>query len=305
MGMLRTQFPDLYLEDALPFLEKVIEEEYEQYPSVAEKILNTQDMPYGIAQHTQQSALSPLVETGEGSEIPQDKVYPGYSTTFKSAKFAAMISVSQEMLDHEKVQSLVKLPRKLSRSAHTTVETKTASVFNNAFSTTLSDGKVLCATDHPLLAPGAGTGSNALATPADLSITSLKDMITVFHKQVDTAGNKLMISPKWLLVPQELSFLAHELVKSAFLPEGSYNNVNSVNTLYSIEPIVWQYLTDADAFFLCGDKMDHELHMFWDKRFEVKSAMDFKTDSALTRGLLRFAYGASDWRGVVGTPGAP
>lgn len=304
--LLRSHLPDLYLEDALPFIEQVIEEAHEGFPYVSEKVFNVRDMSNGIVQHTQVSALSPAAEVGEAAEIPQDKVYPGYSTTFKSKKYGLMLATSQEAIDHERFDSISKNPRKMGRAMASTREIEAAKIFNNGFSTNGSDGVPLFSTAHPLLAPGAGTSSNKLAVDADLSTTSLKDMITVFRKQLDTAGNKIMIDPKYLMVPQELEYLAFEIVKSAFLPEGNYNNVNSVGPegLYKIEPICWQYLTDTDAFFLMAQPEDTELYWFWDKMPEVKTQYEFKTDVALTRMLARFTVGYSDWRGVVGTTGA-
>lgn len=304
--LFRQNLPDLYLEDALPFIEHVIEEAHASYPFVSEKIFNMRDMQHGISQHTQVSSLSAAAEVGEGAEIPQDRVYQGYSTTFKSKKYGVLLATSQESIDHEKYDSISKNPAKMGRAMASTREIECAKVFNNGFASNGSDGVPLFSTAHPLLAPGAGTSANRLAVDADLSVTSLKDMITLYRKQLDTAGNKLMIQPKFLLVPQELEYLAHELVKSAFLPEGSLNNVNSVGPegLYSIEPICWQYLTDTDAFFLAGAPEDTELYFFWDKQPEVKTQMEFKTDTALTRMLARFTMGYSDWRGIVGTPGA-
>lgn len=304
--LLRSNLPDFNLETALPFIEHVIEESHEGYPFVSEKILNIRDMKYGISQHAQVSALSPAAEVGEGAEIPQDKIRQGYSTTFKSKKYGILLASSQESIDHDRFDTLSKNPAKMGRSMATTREIEAAKIFNNGFSATGSDGKALFATDHPLLAPGAGTSSNRLATDADLSVTSLKDMITVFKKQLDTAGNKLMIQPKYLLVPSELQYLAHELLKSVYLPEGSLNNVSSVGPegAFKMEPITWEFLTDADAFFLLAEPSETELYWFWDKRPEVKSSLEFKTDTALTRMLARFTVGYSDWRGVVGTPGA-
>jgi hypothetical protein len=302
----RSNLPDLYLEDALPFLEAVIEEKYESYPSVAEQIFNVRDMKNGIAQHSQVSSLFAASEVAEGAEIPQERVYQGYSTTYLARKFGILLATSQESIDDERFDSISKNAGKLGRAVRSAEEIDAASIFNNGFSTTGSDGKVLFATDHPLLSPGAGTSSNKLGTDADLSSTSLKDMITVFKKQLDTSGNKIMIKPKMLLVPSELEYLAYELLKSTYIPESPNNNLSSIgpNGLYSIEPVCWEYLTDADAFFLVGDKSDHELYQFWSKRPEIRQEMDFKTDVALTRILARWDVGYSDWRGVCGTTGA-
>ena len=131
-------------------------------------------------------------------------------------------------------------------------------------------------------------------------------MITVMKKQLDSAGNKIMIKPKILLVPSELEYSAYEILKSTYLADVSTNNLSSIgpNGRYIIEPMSWEYLTDSDAFFMLSDKMDHELHMFWAKRPEIRQEIDFKTDVALTRILARWDVGYSDWRGVCGTTGA-
>lgn len=303
--LFRGNLPDLYLEDALPFLENVIQENLEQYPYVSEKVFNMGTMKHGIAQHSQVSALSPASEVAEGAEIGQDKIYQGFSTTYKAKKYGVLLATTQESIDHEKWSVLSKNPQRMARSVASTRETVAASVFNNGFATNGSDGVPLFSTAHPLLAPGAGTSSNLLGTPADLSATSLKDLITVMRKQLDTAGNKVMIQPKTLLVPVELEFVAYELLRSTYLPDTPNNNLSSVGPsgLYKIEPLSWNYLTDTDAFFLIGQ--DHEMHWFWDKMPEVKTQMEFKSDIALTRILTRFVCGYSDWRGVAASAGAP
>lgn len=304
-NMLRSTLPDLYLADALPFIEKVIQEEYESYPLVSEMCFNVSDMKHGISQHTQVSSLPAAAAVGEAEEIPQSRLRPGYSKTFLAQKYGIILATSQEAIRDEKYDVISKNPRRLARAFATAQEIVAADIFNTAFSATGPDGKVLCATDHPLLTAGAGTSSNALGTPADLSITSLKDMLTLFQKQLDSAGNRIRIMPKKLLVPVELGYLAHELTKSIMLPEGSYNNVNSVGPqgMFQLEPVVWQYLTDADAFFVLGDQMDHELHFMWADRPEIATQEEFKSQVALTRMTGRWVAGYSDWRGVCGTQG--
>jgi hypothetical protein len=303
--LLQRNMPDFNLETALPFIEHIIEEEYEKFPSVSEKLFNVRDMKNGIVQHGQISSLGPAAEVGEAEEIPQERVYQGYSTTFLAKKYGLLLATSQEAIDHERFDSISKNPAKMGRAIASTKEIAAAAHFNNGFGTTGADGKVLFATDHPLLTPGASSSSNTLGTPADLDRTSLKDLITVMRKTLDTAGNKVMVKPKFLVVPPELEFVAYELVKSIYAPDTSYNNLSAIGPqgLYSLEPLVWDYLTDADSFFLVGDKADHDLYWFWDKHPEIKTQLEFKSDVALTRILTRFVSGYSDWRGVAGSPG--
>ena len=297
--------PELYLEDALPFIDHVLTETYEEYPKVSEVLFNVKDMPYGIAQTAQVSSLGAAAEVAEGEEIPQQRVYPGYSTTYKSKKYGLLLSTSQEVIDHEKWDSISKNPKRMARAMASTIEIVAANVLNTAFSTNGSDGVPMISASHPLLSPGAGLGSNIISSAADLSTTSIKDLLTVLRKTLDTSGNRIQIKAKNLVVPPELEFAAWEILKSVYLADSPNNNLSSIGPQsdYRITPVVWNYLTDADAFFLMGDKEDHEINLYYDKKPEVKSAMDFKTDTALTRMLCRFTVGYSDWRGIVGSAG--
>lgn len=298
--------PDLYLEDALPFIDHVLTETYDEYPKVSEVLMNVKNMPYGIAQTAQVSSLSAAGEVAEGEEIPQQRVYPGFSTTYKSKKYGLLLSTTQEVIDHEKYDSLSKNPRRMARAMASTIEIVSANVFNSGFGTNGSDGVPLFSASHPLLSPGAGLGSNLISVAADLSTTSIKDLLTVMRKTLDTSGNRIQIRAKQLVVPAELEFAAWEILKSVYLADSPNNNLSSIGPQsdYRIEPVVWNYLTDADAFFLLGAKDDHDINLYYDKKPEVKSAMDFKTDTALSRMLCRFTVGYGDWRGVVGSPGA-
>lgn len=305
---LRSNFSDLVLEDALPALEFICEDEFQSFAPRYEMIFNVKEMRTAIAQSSQVGSLQPAGVVGEAETIPLQKVYQGYDKTYTALKYGIMMASSQELIDDLEYDVLSSNPRKLTRAFMSTVEITAANIFNNAFSDTGPDGKVLFATDHPLLAPGAGTSSNKLAVAADLSMTSLKNMVTLLRSQVDTAGNKIMINPAKLIVAPDNEFLAHELLKSVMLPDSSNASVNSVNGLsaaqYKIEPIIWDYLSDGDAFFLSADKMDHMLCFYWRKRPELSTDFDFKTEVALTKLVGRFTVGYSDWRGIVGTEGA-
>jgi hypothetical protein len=305
-NLLRNNLPDLYLSTALPFIEKVIQEEFEEYPKVYEQVFNVGDMSNGIAQHTQVSSLSAAGIVGEAEEIPQSRIRQGYSKTYIAQKYGIMLATSQEAIDDEKYSVIAANPRRLARAMVSAQEISAAAVLNGGFSDTGPDGVSLFNTAHPSLVPGALNSSNRLAVAADLSITSLKDLITVYMKQLDTAGNRIMIKPTKLVVPQELSYLAYELTNSVMLPEGNQNNVNSVGPqgMLMLAPVTWQYLVDADAFYLVGDKSDHELHFMFAQRMEIATQEEFKTQVALTRCTARWVASYSDWRGICGSPGA-
>jgi phage major head subunit gpT-like protein len=188
-----------------------------------------------------------------------------------------------------------------------------AGVFNNAFTagaTAGPDGLALCHTAHTLPYPGAGTSSNRLAVDADLSQTSIQDMVTLMRKTRDGSGKKILVKPQFLAVPAELEFLATELLDATSKPQASTaNNVTEVNapnalrSRYGLEPVVLDYLTDADAWFLVAGKGSHKLFWYWRKQPQTSSDTEFKSDVALMKIKARWAVGFSDFRGICGTSG--
>lgn len=307
---LRSQLSDLFLSTALPWIDYVIQEEYKNFDPASQKIFNVKEMKNGIAQTTQVGSLEPAGAVGEGEEIQSQRLYQGFDKTYTALKYGVLMSISQESIDDQKFDVFSQNPRRFIRSMMSTQEIVAANIFNNGFSggDTGPDGVVLFSASHPLLAPGAGTASNTLGTAADLASSSLKALVTLMRGTVDSAGNKVMIQPRTLMVPKDNEFLAHELLKSQLLvnSDNSYvNAVNSVTGRYTIEPLVNDYLTDTDASFLLADPVDHNLNFYWAKRPEISDDSEFKTEVMLTKGIMRFAVGYSDWRGVVGTEGAP
>lgn len=306
MSNVRNNFPDLLLEDALPAIVKVIEEEYKEFPQVGPAIFNERSMSTSIAQTTQVSSLRAAQTVGEGQSIPMQQLYQGFDKTYTARKFGILMGVSQELLDDDAHRIMEKNPRRFARAFATAQEIECADIFNNAFSATGPDGKVLCATDHPALVPGVADQSNLLGTAADLSTTSMKAMIKLLRGTKDTAGNRIMIKPKHLLVSASDEFLAAEILESVLLPNSdnaAVNAINSIKALYGMSALVWDFLTDDDAFFVLGDKLDHELNWFWRKRPELATDEEFKSDVVLTKMTARWVAGYSDWRGIVGTPG--
>lgn len=307
--LLRSNLPDLFLEDALPSIDYIIQEEYEGFKPKFEQLFNVRNMKTSISQTTQVSSLVPASIVGEAESLPMQKIYQGYSKTYTARKFGILLATSQEAIDDEQYDVFNKNPRRLARSFMSAQEIDASSILNEAFSTVGPDGQSLCSVAHPLLAPGsASPGTNRLAVDSDLSMTSLKDMATLFRGQVDSAGNKISIDPKCLVVPKELEFTAIELLESVMLVDIANANVNALNSIKasrSMSPVVWDYLSDPDAWFLMADPIDHDINWYWRKQPSLDNEMEFKTEVALTKMSARWAVGFSDWRGITGTPGAP
>lgn len=309
--MNRAQFSDLVLEDALPVLEEVIQDTMEEFPMEHERILNVRSMDRGIIQHTQVSGIPAVGALGEGEEYPMDQMVQGFDKTYRALKYGVIMPITEELLEDNQHDEVFDRARHLGRAMREAERISASSIFNNAFTTAGPDGVSLCNTAHPLAYPGAGTSSNRLAADADLSLTSLEDLITVMRKTKDQSGKKVLVRPRNLIVPPELEFLSTELLDSTQKPQASTagslteeNAVNAVRSRYGLEPVVMDYLTDDDAWFLSADKGSHKLFWFWRKQPETSSDMEFKADVALMKIKSRWAVGFSDFRGVAGTTGA-
>lgn len=312
MGVMRReQFSDLTLEDALPVLEEVIQDTMEEFPMEHENILNVRTMDRGIVQHTQVSGIPAVGQVGEGTEYPMDQMVQGYDKTYRAVKYGVIVPITEELLDDNQYDEVFDRAVHLGRAMREAQRISAASIFNGAFTTAGPDGVALCHTAHPLAYPGAGTSSNRLAVDADLSLSSLEDLITVLRKTVDQSGKKVLVRPEHVIVPPELEFLATELLDSTSKPQAStasnlteVNAINSTRSRYGLKPTVMDYLTDEDAWFIAAGKGSHKLFWFWRKQPQTSSDHEFKSDVALMKIMARWAVGFSDFRGIAGTTGA-
>jgi len=309
--MRREQFTDIVLEDALPALEEVITDTLEEFPMEHEEVFNVRNMDRGITQHTGVTGIPAVGTVSEGEEYPQDRMYQGYDKTYRAVKYGVIVPITQELLDDNEHEEAFDRAEQMARAMREAERISAAGIFNNGFTDTGPDGVSLFNTAHPLAYPGAGTSSNRLAVDADLSLTSLEDMVTLMRKTQDQAGKKVLVRPRSLIVPPELEFLAHELLESESKPQAStagslteVNATNSMRTRYGLKPTVFDYLTDDDAWFLAAAKGSHKMFWYWRKSPSTSSDMEFKSDVALLKVTARWANGYSDFRGLAGTTGA-
>jgi hypothetical protein len=304
---LRNNFSDLVLEDALPALDFIVKDQFERFQPFYEKIFNVRDMRTSIAQSTQVSGFRPAAIVGESEEVPMQKRYQGFDKTYLAVKLGILCGQSQELIDDLEFDVMADNARQLTDAVMESIEIATADILNSGFATVGPDGQSLFSASHPLVAAGAGTDSNLLGVAADLSSTSMKSMINLMRAQKDMAGKKIHLKPKSLIVPKEEHFNAIEILQSEMIvntSNDSVNAVNSIKSLYGIEVVCNDYLTDADAFFVAADKANHKLMFYWRKKPELGTDYDFRTETALQKITARYAVGYSDWRGIVGTTGA-
>jgi hypothetical protein len=239
---------------------------------------------------------------GESSAIEYDTERQGYLQRYTHVVYALGFAITKEMFEDDLYDVVgERRARGLAFSMRQTKENIAANVYNRAFNSsyTFADGKELLATDHPNVA--GGTWANELATAADLSEAALEQACIDIMKYTNDRGLKIAVRPTKLIVPVDLWPDATKLLETQY-EVGTANN--TVSVIYKKFPLtVNHYLTDSDAWFLRTDVSDGM--KYFERRgdsFDMDN--DFDTENAKFKATARYSFGATDPRGLYGSPGA-
>lgn len=286
-----------------PGLRKIFFETYAEVPEQFSKVykVNTSKMAkeidYGLG------AFGDWTERSSGLDtVAYDTLSPGLEREYVHKAFTKGFMIERELYDDEQYRQINKFPAAMARAGRAFVEKEAASLLHGAFTTNGYDNKPLIANNHTLV-DSTGTGDN-LITGA-LSDTNLKLALQCMRETVDEAGNLINSSAKKLIVPPALEYEAKELINSTQKAGTTANDVNTIKG--ALEVVVYDYLGVAaggsdTAWFLIDPSLC-ELNFFWRIKPEFKWDEDFDTFVAKYRGYMRFSYGYSDWRGIVGSTG--
>lgn len=314
-----------------PKLRKIFYETYdeveEQYSKVFH-VLNSKkakETDYGLGAMSAWaefgSSTAAVTGTNDMPEVPYAVIPAGLERTYTHKEFAQGFIVERKFVDDEQYNVINKMPADLARAGRYKVEIDAATLFNNAFSkdiggtgvSAIYDGVALIDDAHPLLktdaaAPGLKSDGTALAAGKTsnkivgaLSDTTLKAAILKMRQQCDEAGKLIQMKADTLVVPPSLEFLAHELINSTLKSGTTDNDVNTIKG--ALKVVVLDFLTDSDAWFVMDSKR-HQANFFWRVRPEFKREEDFNTLAQKYRGYMRYSFGVSDFRGIIGSAGA-
>tara|TARA_R110002110_G_scaffold114209_3_gene283198 strand:+ start:277 stop:1188 length:912 start_codon:yes stop_codon:yes gene_type:complete len=244
-------------------------------------------------------------EKAQGSALTYDAEQQGYNKRFTHVAYALGFQITREAKDDlQYMEVATQRINAVARSMKQTVEVVNANHLNRATNSsyTGADGVVLLSTAHPRI--NGGTDSNKLSTAADLSETSIEDMVVQMMKAVDDRGLKIQVQPRALCVHPNEYFNAHRIVGSALQNDTANNAVNVVKSqgIFSEGVNVNHYFDDADQWFIKSN-VPGMFHI-WRTRPEFANDDDFATKNDLYSGYMRFSSGWADWRAIWGSEGA-
>lgn len=278
---------------------------YTELPSVYDRIFNIESSEKNFEEMLSMVGFGLLPVEGEQETVTLQDPMEGFKSRFTHLKYGLGYQISQELLDDDMYGQVKQFPQALARSARATMEDVSADIFNLGFSggAALPDGQQLFSASHTL--KRGGTFRNQPATNADLSFTSLRQGAIDLRKIHDDSDLPFLGSEEiTLLVAPDEEFNAAEIIKSVERPDTANRAANALAKQRRWELIVWDYLADADAWFLLYPKALHKLVCFMRKDIEQESDYDVKTDSWYHIVRYRKSVGAADARGLLGNPGA-
>jgi hypothetical protein len=294
------------LKELLPGLNALFGLEYARYGEEHKEIFETETSERSFEEETKLSGFSAAPVKNEGSAIAYDNAQEAWTARYNHETIALGFSLTEEAIEDNLYDSLSgRYTKALARAMAYTKQVKAANILNNAFTAgyTYGDGKVLCATDHPLVS--GGTNSNTPTVQADLNETSLENAVIQIAAWTDERGLLIAAKPKKLVIPPALQFVATRLLETELRVGTADNDINAIKNNGSIPDgyTVNHFLTDTNAWFLTTDVPNGLKHFV---RTPLTQSMDgdFDTGNVRYKSRERYSFGASDPLGIFGSQGA-
>lgn len=237
----------------------------------------------------------PVTYQSGGVLFIQRYVYKVYGLAF------ALTKVLVEDGDHIRIGQTY--ARHLAQSLIETKETLCANILNRAFNGSYlgGDGVSLSNSAHPIV---GGTFSNILSTPANLSQTSLEQMLVQIRNAVDNNGKRIRLTPKQIVTGPSNVFQAEVLLKSALRTGTANNDINPIKSMGTLPggQANLSRITSTTAWWVQTDAAEG-LKLLKRRALEKSMEGDFETDNMRYKATERYATGWTDPRALYGTPG--
>lgn len=192
-------------------------------------------------------------KSSDADPVPFDVPIIGFPKTFTTVNYRLGARVERQLTEEEIFPFARRALGGLMNSGRLLLEYNFADVLNQAVTATGydgADGVPLASSAHPYERRQTGTWSN-LETSSALSHSTFSTARTNLRKRSNERGYPMVIKTKYLVVPPDLEEAA-KIIKASELKSGS--SLNDKNVFANeFEIIVWDYLTDTNAWFLMGD----------------------------------------------------
>jgi len=236
--------------------------------------------------------------------IEYDDNHQGYKTTYTHKEFADGFTVERKLLRDDQYNIINSKPKGLAIAAMRRREEDAANIFNNAFTASGeslgADSQSLCDGAHPH-SPANTSSTQSNSGTSALSRDSIIATRKLMRSFTDDRGKLIRVMPDTLVVPPELEDQAYVEARTPLKTGSADNDISFVNSL-GLKVIVWDYLTDANNWFMVDSQMAKQ-HLNWFDNEPLQFAMNPLSDFQLKaqfRAYMRYALGWNDWRFIYG-----
>ena len=285
-------------------LRQVFEGEFKEIPPMISQLYNVMK---GDA------AWEEFFEIGNLGDIPEFNgklqylsISPGYYTRIEPKEYAGGLQFERKLLEDKKYNVLDGRARQLTQSAYRTMDKIAVRPFAYAFSTAFDfmyseEGVALCSDSHTTKSGVSTTTGFDNAGTSALSKTSLAATRLAMRRFKDDIGNRIVIEPDTLLVPDNLYDTAMEIVGSEKDPTSANNTINMMKGRFKVLPYLRLDDYDTNNWFLIDSSMMKK-YLLWINRVapDVNNTIDFETFIWKYSIYFRIGYGHLNWRWLFG-----
>lgn len=297
----RNQLTKLYT-SRLAYIDEILFEPQNAPEMTYTQIANVRDSARGYEEILGLTGLGLFRVKPEGEAVSYDTFAEGYSKRFTHQTYANGYQATWEAAEDDLDGVINQATPELAESARRSIETSFYDNFNSGFTSAITsmDGANFFSASHVLAFPGSATFSNLV--PGDLSQGTLESALNIFDDMRNDRNLLIGMEAKMLIVPPELKWLVHELLRSQLRSDTANNAANAL-TQVGLQPMVIKYLTNASNWFVSTTPQDHRLMYYWRREPFNDNWIDPETLNLKIKMLFRMSHGVADWRGFVGGQG--
>ncbi len=234
-------------------------------------------------------------------------ISPGYLNRIEPKEYAQGLIFERKFLDDKKYEVMSDQAAALSEAAQRTRETFGVETFAYAFSSALTyqyseEGVSLCSSSHTTKSGAStSTGFDNAGTDA-ISATSVAAARLAMRRFKGDIGQRIVIEPDMLIVPDNLYDTALEIVGTDKGLDTAYGNINPQKGRFKVVPYLRLDDYDTNNWFLVDSKLMKK-DLLWIDRipFESKTTIDFDTFAVKFSGYFRSGCGFKGWRWLYGS----
>lgn len=243
-------------------------------------------------------------EVSEGEDIPTGGIREGYMTRYLSRKFGLRLNITEEAIEDNKYDQVLRAAFRLKRSMWKTVDIDCTNILARGFNTAYvgGDGQPLFSASHTL--PHGGTFSNLMAVPMSPSHIAITTATSQIRKFPGHDGITEGCEPKDVICPTEQWAVWSEILKSERRPEpGQFNAINVVKSELGLGVVTVKYWSNTTTNWAIKTDCDGGPNLRWRRRPRNRSWVENSNEVMSYLISARWARGWSDPRSMYGVNG--